>query len=1419
MIQTVIHLSDIHIRAGNKELSRYDEYHCVFERTIASIKEQPSIINKSAVIVITGDMFHHKNKMEPCSLELALQLLKGLASLARVFIIRGNHDYRQDVPNEPDTIRALMSYDIPNVTYLDKTGIHTFHNISFGLVAIQDTLLYGATAGINGNLPPYPEPLKESEYNIALFHGSITGSALQNSTMMRDGYPISWFKDYDAILLGDIHLQQIHRSQPVEFKSDSLPHSVLTSVHEYTKEPWGYPGSLIQQDFGETLGHGYLVWNLNQKQIKSYHIHNPYGFVKVRVGDTIEIKYQDRYHPFQIVSEPWFPIHLKVNVGNVSSETVRMVTEQLQSHGKKIVTIKQYEVLPVVSVETKSDILDINSLDSMIDYIQNIMSNQERIIPSVWKSWLKHPETLLIPHDTLPDKVAVKIADKSEKIHKSISKYLEEFDKVTSQISHGQFHIHNLDWNWILNFKNNNHFDFDKTNNQIAILNAKNGFGKSNFLEIVCIAIFGEGFPSRTSKQYSAGIICDKKPKGVMANTTITFTLLDNKYKLHRVMRPNSDQRSINFEKIILYNIDCLGREIILHQQKNAVHSWIETNIGSIDTYLMTAMLSQNSDKDFFSLEKSTQKELLDRILSLQHITTFQLLLKDAAKYYKSAYELIESFTDGIISKPLDPKTILDLEQNRTLLQTVSDRVSHLHSQWNFVSEYDLIQLNDDSKQRLQILSEQISKYNLPNHLSETISKYDLEIQKWETILNEFYTFSDLHTSFNTVPFSIEIYHELRNKIQYFKNNLDFHENHNLYFDFKNFSENDFPVSDVNPKLLFKIVSEFESWDYNKSSEFTDINESFHKINEISVLLGHHSKIVSESPPKISKLTKDLDKEKKRLTKLRKEKDLIQERRPNRPIRIPEWLQETEKTLKGFDLNQTIQKKDEYQIAFDKIPILCEKILNNDNDRIKLNTRIDACKNTPFNSDCYACKQQAWRIDYEEAVQELKEKDDLDLKLMTDLQNYCCLDIELQIDSYEEYKSIIKKELEIFTFKILLFEEFQKENTISELYLKWDKENQIVAKSYHDLDLSVTKQSKQLKDLESQLSASKLERMRCESLLQSISRKKEDFELYQSDRTERLKEVENAKEAIQRDWMYQLFQYRSHISQLLDMLQTEIVGLKEKRSFATEQLWMAQERDQLVLEESQLTKNLSVYPYWLEWKSEMETKKNLERTICELEFMIANGTVSDSKELQLKMGELREQSNLIEFISNTFVGYREWIYKERIAPMIQRRVNHVLALICDDRPLSLETEWLEKIDTLSWFIRDGTSRPIIEKASGFQRFICGIALRVAFHQLGVCRIGYDQLFIDEGFTSCDIDNLEKVPSFLSGLLRIYRSICLVTHLEELKHYSPTHIHISRDADGLSQIRFGHVSSEVSSEVFFSEKKKTGRPAKVTVTKI
>jgi hypothetical protein len=308
-------------------------------------------------------------------------------------------------------------------------------------------------------------------------------------------------------------------------------------------------------------------------------------------------------------------------------------------------------------------------------------------------------------------------------------------------------------------------------------------------------------------------------------------------------------------------------------------------------------------------------------------------------------------------------------------------------------------------------------------------------------------------------------------------------------------------------------------------------------------------------------------------------------------------------------------------------------------------------------------------------------------------------------------------------------------------------------------------------------------------------------------------------------WYDLLLNYRCVIFVMYVEIEEFLEAIKGFEEEARSKVNAIKKRNELTHQASSLKELVHVYPIWTEWKKEKETEKRLLLTIHEIQAHILHRDAlkepgSEEERLQQMIEQSNQYMKIVISLADIFDGYREWLYKTHIGPLIQERVNYVLRMICEDRVISLDSEWLPAIDTLSWFILDGTSRVIIEKASGFQRFIVGIAIRVAFHQIGICRIRFDQHFIDEGFTACDSDNIERVPAFLNSLLGFYKGIYLVTHLEALKACSPHHIYIQRDPQGLSRIRHGSVEL-VASIPQEAPAKKRGRPpkAKVVVAKV
>jgi len=1469
MIHNIIHISDIHIRTGDSKKSRYDEYITTFNNLYESISHQQSIIDKSAVIVITGDIFHDKNRIGPSGIKIATYLLQKLSSLATVYIIRGNHDYRQDTPNEHDMISALMSYDIPNVVYLDKSGIYMYENISLGLVAIQNTLLYGSTSGISAELPNFPNPSLDNKYKntykIALFHGTINGSTMQNGLKTtRGGYPIDWFQGYDAILLGDIHMQQINRVKLSDNTECNLPLTTLCNSYSYSDEiPWGYSGSLIQQDFGESIkGHGYILWNLQNKLINVYHVKNNYGMIKIIYNGDIDKLEIIHKHTFKgqikntilfnkIITQSWFPdnLHIRVSGDNITNEILRLITQKLQSFSKNVITITKKCIhiqnnKDITNIPSNTnEILNINSSDSLIQYIDNklIQDNNKQLNSNKWKQLLIHPERILIPYENIPESIKDIIIKKSVIIQKLINEYIKELDIVKSQqIISGNLTLHKLEWNWILNYKDNNIFDFDKNTKNISIINAKNGNGKSNFLEIICIALFGKGFPSRENKKYSSNIICDKKPSGVMASSNITFTLNNIKYNIKRVLKNNSDKKKIDCEDIVLSKITDNGNEII--HQKAVVNDWVKLNIGTHETYLMSSILSQNADNDFFALDSSSQLTMLDSVLSITHIDKLQKLLSKTISYYTDISDLITSHYNGInsASRIVDTKYIEELDRSKTELNSITKQKTELFHKWNMISEKELLGVNDisDINRRIKHIQDKITELSSDKKdtIKNRINELDKQILKINGELSRLYIFSDLDSKteldldsendidMNTIQEYISgLETELKTHPFYKNNNYNIYDNiDNIYNNIQDDFDNDFDNQE-----LFTKINEFETWNKIQIQKFAQDKKYFQntfEIDEIKNKINSFIQIIQEYPLKISDTSKQIDKLRRQIKKLNKEKEYISDKRPNKPLKTKEWLDNIQLQIEELGpLEQHINDKEIIEQSIKQIPIISHNLIHINSKIQDYTSYIKECSDLPFNSSCEACRLQPWRTKYDSIIKELPELHNNKSILEDELQSlqYGGIQGDIDIYSYQEYITVLDECLNDIKELIHNIQIYNSEKDLFDNYNKWLAEYDVIKNKCDKMEKDLCLVESQKKELEQIENNARVEKQTLQNRLETIHIKKQEYDTYIKELDIKTQEYNKNKLYLEYNWYSNLFYYRHNITRYLKYLKSELdTSNTSKKNFETI-LENIKQRDIYNNELDLLNRIYDIYPYWIKWKIIRDNETELSLRITELETIIKGMHFSSNDSQMIYLLELVKNIKLdmddISYISVSFDGYREWIYRECIGPLIHKKVNDVLEMICEDRPLYLECEWLNESKgyTVSWFIRDGSSRVVIQKASGFQRFIVGIAMRVAINQIGLCKMRFNEFFIDEGFTSCDSDNLEKVPDFLRGLLNYYNSIYLATHLEELKSCADNHIFIKRDESGLSQIQYGD-SSWIKDVEDASKNKKKGRPPKNSI---
>lgn len=248
-IEVIYHLGDIHIPGT---LEREQEYEKVLDKTIEMI----NMDKRKKLVVICGDLFHDKTKPYQEANILARNFMKDLGDVCEIVIIQGNHDINIDNEKRKDSINSTLQkletkYPIH---YLTENKIYKIQGINFGLTKMTNEL-------------PTPTGIKNLfELYIGLYHGTLYKSRTDEGYEFNNSSKIkgSDFKDYDIVMLGDIHkYQYLNKEKTI-----------------------AYSGSLVQQNFGETINnHGMLLWDLKTKTSKLIEVPNDYIYKSHLITD------------------------------------------------------------------------------------------------------------------------------------------------------------------------------------------------------------------------------------------------------------------------------------------------------------------------------------------------------------------------------------------------------------------------------------------------------------------------------------------------------------------------------------------------------------------------------------------------------------------------------------------------------------------------------------------------------------------------------------------------------------------------------------------------------------------------------------------------------------------------------------------------------------------------------------------------------------------------------------------------------------------------------------------------------------------------------------------------------------------------------------------------------------------------------
>ena len=1450
-LRYIFHLSDLHIRNGDKISCRYDEYNDVFNETIISISNQIKKLNlllNEYIIIISGDIFHNKNIIGNYGLLLYKNFIEHLVKLGRVIIFHGNHDRNQSEIDQPSLVFS-STFNIDNLTILNDSTTFNIDNIGFSYVNIDDTLDIYRNSGRIQDLPTFPEIIGDVKYKIALFHGSFQNAKLFNGDCIRDEnnpYPLEWVKDFDYVLLGDIHKRQVFN-----YKKKTI---------------CGYSGSLIQQSFGENVvEHGYLIWDLENKKINEINVYNKIGYINIKENETEEIliringKYEILLKDYINNNKKYIPEKLeiktfsKINFQNLNSLLKSFnISFNIISRLDETKFIGQKEE-DYIATEIYNEAQMINIVDNsfILDYFSKYLSSDKlKILHNI----ILNKEQLLFDISKYPDDLHSECVKRNKELSLEILKCVKSDD-----IKHlkPKYFIKYVEWEGLFCYENKNCLNMSDLDLKTFLIKGKNGTGKSAIYDILTLAIWGEITTLKKNTSLSSGIINYKK---TLAYTIVDIEIDNILYRIERDYAVKKDLTKINYNHRNIYKF-INEKDLELIKKDSACEILVKQLFGTVENFLSSSMITQNIDYDILTMDFKDCIDIIDKSCNIEYINNLYNLFKTTINKYRDFRRIVESkkqVYEKLIStnkiKEVNDEEIINNKNKLDLLLKEKSELQELFESNDYIKidiknpktllllDIDYIKLIEDLKKNINDVTKQITT-------NEEYILYKEQFNELKYLLKDETTNSlnILKKSYN----SSIIIDDNEKKLKPCELSLIKKEEELL----KQYLNDDIKFKDTYIKTLEEYKDELNIL----NETYKDLSEKHKEIINIKQIEIIDPKITNENHLKeINKIFETVDdlhkyiseniKEPKLNLKIKKEynyndykKYLEKGIEINKKLKLnKERIIKLENDFKlTFSKQQTlkIKNKPDISISYKTSSIINkeikkinikellksisddEKILNiyyEKQDNInKLETELLSYKQElllftskddyKYNPLCEICCNRSW-------VCRIKELDIIINKLECDIKT-----INDEIDNDENDYLLINERNDINN-------ETKKRYELLNEWLEYYKSKEIYDKITKELNLIVSEKdniNKEIFELDKEINEIKIIKIYFNNISYDLYETLKNIDLYEKykiwlDKYECInKELIIVKTNITNLEYY--INYSTNIKPRISSLKILKKQYKEWEDYENKlkiinAYKMFELRDMLEMYDkiNEYTYNNSLKPLIISKLKLNEEIKEIEVKIKAVENLIVKSSTintynKENRESYDKLFEiltnLDDILNTLETIIINFQAFRIDMYDTHILNKLCERANKIIKSLChnDTKPFKLDylitvlkdsihINWLINNEKINEIENNNKQLISINQASGFQHFVISLALRMSLFvnkQETMC----NQLFIDEGFINFDKENLSIVPSFIKSLLSYFNNIVIVSHIDLIQD----------NIDEIAEIKYNKINSVSSME--------------------
>ena len=696
-IKYIHHISDVHIR----NLKRHAEYEQVFERLYKKIKQN----REDSIIYIGGDIAHSKTDMSPELVDQTSRFLKSLSEICPTIVITGNHDCNLNNLNRLDVLTPIINnLNLPNLHYLKRSGVYDIADMSFVVWDVwEDEEDYIKASDF------------EADTKVVLYHGTVDRSKTDVGFSLPGKVTIDYFDGYDLGLIGDIHKRQYLNNE----------------------KTIAYCGSLIQQNHGESIGHGYLLWEVETKKSEYIEIPNDYGYYTIDIDKGIvpDVKGMPK------------KARLRVRVSNTNGIELKKALAIIHHrYGIKDVTITKVDRRDVGSSNNEMVIGDVNDTDYQYELIEDYLKRNHAIT----------------------DETLVKIKKLNEEINNELPPA-----RVKRNIN---WKLKHFEFSNMFCYGENNYVDFTQLDGIVGMF-APNASGKSTLLDALSFCLFD--ITSRTTR---AASVLNNRKNNFYCKVNFEVGGLDYfiERKASKRARDGHVKVNVNF-----WMIDDKGQTISLNgDQRRTTNYNINQVVGTYEDFILSTLSTQNNFTVFIDKTQKERKELLSTFMGTD---IFDSLYQSANDKISETQTLLRDF-----SKVDYSKNLAELQKETTLLQVkqtdllskkekqvekqnkLNTKIINLTKKLKIVDdniqdidklEKDLLKQNKDFQEVAKDIDKTFSEFNdLGNLLDEietTITQYESD-----NINEQYSKFQTLQESRDEFQIEIDkLKVEVRNKL------------------------------------------------------------------------------------------------------------------------------------------------------------------------------------------------------------------------------------------------------------------------------------------------------------------------------------------------------------------------------------------------------------------------------------------------------------------------------------------------------------------------------------------------------------------------------------------------------------------------------------------------------------------------------